>query len=313
MLKIILNEKFRNLYKKLIFFYYNNKNLILRRVLFSKISIITKNIEKLFCFHLKRRKGSKKKILIIIGNPRCGSTLIYQFLVRVIDCEYFSNLHQLLPRSASYLLLYFNSFLKLEDKINNLYGHTKNLSDTNEANEMVNFWFKTSKIKEIRKRFYETMEYFNYDRTNLLIIKNISLYDKIYNLHKAVPEILFLHISRNKRAVVESVVKSHNDLGYFNFPPKELKCIGPNLIDHSVNYIQSIEKTILYQLNKINDQNIIYFSYEKFCKNPYDLIKILKHKISFALKNKNLKLKVRQSNRKKVSREEKVQIKKILK
>ena len=72
-------------------------------------------------------------------------------MVRVIDCEYFSNLHQLLPRSASYLLLYFNSFLKLEDEINNLYGHTKNLSDTNEANEMVNFGLKQVRSRNKKK------------------------------------------------------------------------------------------------------------------------------------------------------------------
>ena len=85
------------------------------------------------------------------------------------------------------------------------------------------------------------------------------------------------------------------------------------MIKYSTKYIQTVSRIIANQLYKINNKNIIYFSYEKFCKNPYDLVTKLKYKIKFELKNKNLKLKIRQSPRKKVSREDKVRLEKILK
>ncbi len=294
-------------------FLIKNKFFVLKRVFFIILSIITRKIENIFFFFINKKSYSNKKILIIIGTPRCGSTIIYQFLTRTIRSEYYSNLHQLIPQSATYLHQNIKKKSKLNENLINIYGHTENLFDVNEANEMINFWFKTKKIKEIRKRFYKSMQYFKNGETNLIILKNLSLYDKIYKLHKAVPEIIFLHISRNQQSTIESVVRTYLDLGYFNFPPNELKNKKYNVIKYSTKYIQTVSRIIANQLYKINNKNIIYFSYEKFCKNPYDLVTKLKYKIKFELKNKNLKLKIRQSPRKKVSREDKVRLEKILK
>jgi LPS sulfotransferase NodH len=294
-------------------FLIENKFLVIKRTFFITLSLITRKIENIFFFFINTKSFSNKKILIIIGTPRCGSTLIYQFLARATKSEYYSNLHQLLPQLTTYLLQKIKKKPKLDEKLINIYGHTENLFDVNEANEMINFWFKTKKIKEIRKRFYKTMQYFKHGKTNLIIIKNLSLYDKIYKLHKAVPEIIFLHISRNQQSIIESVVRAYLDLGYFNFPPNEFKNKKYNIIKYATEYIKSISRIITNQLYKINNKNIIYFSYEKFCKNPYDLVTKLRHKIIFDLKNKNLKLKIRQSVRKKISREDQVRLEKILK
>lgn len=301
-----------NYYKKKDFLI-KNKFFVTKKIFFITLSIITRKIENIIFFFINKKSYFNKKILIIIGSPRCGSTLIYQFLARTIRSEYYSNLHQLLPQSATYLHQKIKKKSKLNENLINIYGHTENLFDVNEANEMINFWFKTKKIKEIRKRFYKTMQYFKHGKTDLIIIKNLSLYDKIYKLHKAVPEIIFLHISRNQQSTIESVVRSYLDLGYFNFPPNELKNKKYNVIKYSTKYVQAVSGIIANQLYKINNKNIIYFSYEKFCKNPYDLVTKLKDKIRFNLKNKNLKLKIRQYARKKFTREDKVRLEKILK
>lgn len=217
--------------------------------------------------------------IMIVSPPRSGSTIIYQVLVRVIPSVYISNLHSLFPYCASRYMSKKNRFGSITKPLNNYYGYTSNLYDVNEGNNLVANLFKGGTgIEKFRRNFISFIRFMKPDTERPLIFKNVRFYSRIYELHKYIPEIIFLRIKRDMEQVVQSVVRAYHELGTFHPIPEKLKNTNiKDPVEFAVNQIIEIEKSIESQKQSINPKNWVEWNYEDFCSNPRSLIKNLVH------------------------------------
>ncbi len=263
---------------------------------------------------LSYRTGrGNKNWIILCGSPRSGSTVIYQVLTRVIDCNYVTNLHQVLPRTASFFLLKYGRYFSIPKNLTSYYGHTQEWLNVNEGNELIQYWFKTDDTEGVRERVLKTMEWISCGSNKAVFIKNIGLYNRLYQLHKAVPEFIFVRIERDKQQVIESELKGYYDLGYFNPIPDELK--NTEVIDpvaFAVAQVESIERKIESELDSVPEERVVHCSYEGFCENPFSIIEKLKSKMKLDVYPDRLKDKLVISGGEKVSQEDRRKIMRML-
>lgn len=215
--------------------------------------------------------------LMIISPPRSGSTIVYQVVVRAIPCVYISNLHSLFPNYASTYLLRKKLFGTNVDDLHNYYGHTSSLYDVNEGNEIIEAIFAGTPDQElIRKRFIKYAGMMRATTQYPLIFKNVRAYPYIADLHKAVPEIIFLRIKRDPEQTIQSLVRAYHDLGSFHPIPKTLVNFKINdPIEFAVCQLLEIEREIDFQKEQIDHARWIEWWYKDFCSDPLPMIKDL--------------------------------------
>ena len=231
---------------------------------------------------ISNQRESSLKFVLICAPPRSGSTFIYQVISQILNSIYFSNLHQLFPRLAS--KVFFKKINNINLKIyRNYYGYTKELRGVNEGNSLINYWFKTNERSDIRRRFLETMNWLGNKKKSHIIIKNVGIYDRLFDLYQAVPEIVIVNVSRNPQQIIESTLKAFYELGYFNPIPKNMQNRSfDNPSKFAVDQFINISKILENQLKKIPNKNIINLPYEEFCKNPNFYIELIAEKLQIA-------------------------------
>lgn len=212
--------------------------------------------------------------LLIVSPPRSGSTIIYQVLVRTIRCVYFSNLHSLLPQTASRFLRSCPLFGDISLVYQNYYGYTSSVLDVNEGNEAIAGILEDSTdLTRIRQNFIRFYQQLGASSDVPLIIKNVRTYDKLLLLHKAVPELVFLRIERNRHQVVQSVLRAYCELGTFHPIPAGLNQITvEDEVEFAVRQILSIEQSLKQQQEQISSDRWLTCSYEYFCQNAQIIV-----------------------------------------
>lgn len=265
--------------------------------------------------HSRSEVQQLPQVVLLCSPPRSGSTVIYQTVCRSLDCDYITNLHQLFPRTGSRLKSFLNSrkAVTAPKTLSSYYGHTKELSDVNEGNEFIDYWFKTNDKQGIRSRFIETIRWLNDSNEKPVIIKNVGVYDRIDDLFAAVPELIVIKIQRERQQVVESELKGFYELGYFNpIPKKMVGMIITNPAEYAVMQILEMEKVIDKQLASIPQSKTYIWNYDKFCLNPSLFIAPLAKQLRSTFQNGDISKGLRVSKSIKVSKEDSLYIEKLL-
>jgi len=253
--------------------------------------------------------------IMLVSPSRSGSTIIYQVLTRTIPCVYISNYHNLYPGSASAKMTKRDLFGKDGDNLNNFYGYTSSLYDVSEGNEILEKIFEHNpKVGEIRKRFIDFLIHIGASSERPLIFKNVQSYHHLSRLHEAVPELMFLRISRSTEKVAQSMLRAYHELGYFYSTPDEVKAHDTeDPIEFTVLHLLGIEKNIEKQLESVSADNVIRWTYEEFCSAPekmmQDLLNRLFEQNAIAPRMNPLNVHLSVSNRIKISPEEAEKIK----
>ena len=236
------------------------------------VAPVTRQIDSVLSSKHKLRFDSLPKCVLICCPPRVGSTFIYQVLTRTIPCAYVANIHQLAPRLGSGLFPQNKAHTQRLSNFVSFYGHTRDLWDVNEGNNFLNYWFKDDIPLNIRHRFYETLFWLGASSDVPAIIKNVSVYERLSELHRAVPELLFIRIVRDPQTSIESSLRAYKDLGYLNPLPTSLDTSERDPIKLIITQIQLIEKRITSELANVPQGSVLEWSYEDFCQNPQKLI-----------------------------------------
>jgi len=244
------------------------------------IGFFTRLIDKMNYHALgdsKDKNGTIPPCLMIVSPPRSGSTIAYQVLIRAIRCVYISNLHSLFPNYASSYLLrnkLFGTNLGKFGEFHNYYGYTSSIYDVNEGNEIIEEIFDDNADKGlIRKRFVTFAGVMRANQERPLIFKNVRAYPHIANLHKAVPEIIFLRIKRDPEQIIQSVVRAYHELGTFHPISQALVNYEINdPLEFAVRQFLEIEREIDFQKEQIEQTKWIEWWYEDFCSDPWPMI-----------------------------------------
>ncbi len=253
-------------------------------------------------------------VILLCSPPRSGSTVLFQVITRALDCSYVTNLHQLFPHSARALLSYLGKYLDTPRELSSYYGHTKELMNVNEGNHLVDYWFKSMDTRSIRQRFIKSIRKIDSEKKPVIVLKNVKVYDRIFLLHQAVPELIFISIDRNTSQVVQSELKAFYELGYVNPIPDEIKNVSSeDAVNYVVKQIVSMKTTMQSQLRKIPGRQVVYWNYEQFCKQPRECLEQISQRTQTDSNWSKLNIDLYPSSSQKVSDEERDRIEKLLK
>ena len=264
---------------------------ILFREIFSKllvpIDLILRSSEKR---RLKKTKDSSLPIILVLGGSRSGTTLLYQSLERYLSVSYISNFiasfinspitafklfHRFIPKSVKSSESYFGSvqgFGGPNDAFflwNRWLGENRNHApeDISEKSKVEMRTFFNSWLKTTKKPFL------NKNNRNSLCA---PMFDMIF------PNIFFVEIYRNPIFVAQSIILSRRTVQGSDKIGWGLLSKDSENNDDPLGYIDDIchqvyEVDLLLSKNraKIDPKKYFRISYEDFCENPSDIIKLV--------------------------------------
>ncbi len=234
---------------------------------------------------IKNQKIEFEKPIFIVGAPRSGTTLLYRLFAQHNDLGWFS--HDTRKKFLNEKYLRFISLRRRIFELRNIPYPGGNFSprffstiespveggelwdrvfkgdwDANISEQNLNIIKKT--IKEIlsnkkKKRFLS-----KYPRNSI----------KIHLINQAFPNSKFIHIVRDGRAVVNSMIKrsERNPSGYFGIPLKKMKSKKMNKIHkHSEQWVQVIE-SIRNDAKYLQPGHFLEVKYEDLVRNTEECL-----------------------------------------
>ena len=238
---------------------------------------INETFEKLFSL-----KIHDKIPLFIIGPPRSGSTLLYQYLARYFDVSYFNNYHHKNYMCPSFAELKKNSLKKTNNySFSSYYGFTKGEFSPSESWD---FWYrffrrtphyvdlKDISLKDINRMKNAVNSFINITKNHLLI-KNLTCTTRIKPLINAFPNsywiISYRNILSNAYSIAKMRLELNNDLcmwesvqpeGYEDFIKSKYEI-------QIFKQLELIYETIISDLKGYRDR-VSFVNYEDFCNEP---------------------------------------------
>ena len=115
---------------------------------------------------LSQKRAANLPIILVVGSPRSGSTLVYQTLAQVLPVSYLNNLSALFPHAPITTCQLLNPLLRPRTSLgtrsvdfHNFYGNTAGLGAPNDGFHVWNRWLGQNRYTVSRqlspKRLYE--------------------------------------------------------------------------------------------------------------------------------------------------------------
>jgi len=287
-------------------------------------------------FHLNQKiiEGTIPKIpseqkhhaFIIIGPPRCGSTIISQILSSSLDVSYVNNFiarFWMAPVIGAILWKQFN--IKVESSYQSLRGSTHNLGDPNEFNYFWRRFFPLDKTNHYSDNLCK--EKFNLLRNEIsglitvfdkpFLFKYVFGSQKIEILSKVITKVKFIVIRREPLYIAQSLLKIrkqvYNDINkWWSLKPKEYEIIAKK------DPYEQVVAQVFYTYKEIDRQKkknpniFVELNYEQFLRSTDTEITRIANELGVKIKQKYHipKEKLKLSMSKQISPEEFEKIKK---
>lgn len=218
--------------------------------------------------------------LFIVGAPRTGSTLLYQLVVHRFDVGYLSNRHCRLYGAPS-LVERLRPPREAPD-LESRYGRTAGPDAPSECGE---YWYRffrqtpqyvarAEMPEHQRRRLRASIRAFGDAASRPIVFKNLICALRLGPLAKALPEAVFVTISRDLLATATSLLAGRKDLfgdyahwwsseppgidGFRSRPPHE----------QVVEQVRRIEEVIERDREAIGDERFFTLTYEGLCEDP---------------------------------------------
>ena len=241
-------------------------------------------------------ESSSLPIILIVGPPRGGTTLLYQVLASSLPVSYFNNFSALFPRSpisASRLFQKILTNTHHSSNFNNYYGNTQRLSEPNDGFHIWNRWLGTNRYES--KRDLSSVakgEMHHFFNTWLTIFNQPFLNKNNRNLYcmnilsKCLDNVYFIVVHRDPVFIAQSLffarqkIQGDQEVGWG---------LGSNqLSDYqgSDSALKSVAEQVAFIYSGLSEQRkaiesarIIDVQYEEFCQNPNQIIHHIYEKI----------------------------------
>ena len=276
----------------------NNKLFIYAGLYFYGAKILTpidKLSSRVFYKNYEKETEFDKPPVFIVGLPRSGTTLVYQYLSLVLDVSYISLAWSLLPRTAPCLKSIL--FSKPPADLKSFYGNGKSLKSPHEGGSIFQQWFPDQIVHYVpdldRQKAADFISYFkkvNFHSKKNFLIKNGRLSVCIHIINKLFPDARFIRIKRDLVEVSLSILRGREILKgdreiNWTVTPKEWPQICqlpyPEQVVQQVYYIN---KQIEEDLKTVASERITTIDYRDFCERPFY------YASEFVAKNNNIKL-----------------------
>ena len=226
-------------------------------------------------------------VILVVGPPRSGSTLIYQALASSLPVSYLTNFGALFSDSPIVASKWFDRFLSHSPPtLKSYFGNTEKLSDPNDGFNIWDRWLGKDRYcpnrtftplqQEEMNRFFNTWTA-TFKRP--LINKNNRNTTCMDVLAASLDNVYFIVVNRDPVFVAQSLllareeIQGSRDIGWG---------LGSNLISdryesnsglHQVaEQVAWIYSTLDQQMQKIPSDRLIKVKYETFCQDPNSVI-----------------------------------------
>ena len=234
-------------------------------------------------------------VILIVGAPRSGTTLVYQTLARYLDVTYFTNLTSLFPNAPLAGTKMFRWLPRRQSAdFHSFFGQTAGLCGPNDGFCVWNQWLGndryvprenlTSDEKRAMEGFFRVWcaefdkPFLNKNNRNAVCLDLLS---------EAIPQARFVVVRRNPLLVAQSLIKARQQV-------QGDKSVGWGLLSHSSNlttdplsYVDDvcdqvlrIEAELDEQLKSIPQNRIIEVTYKGFCEAPDSILRMIESRVS---------------------------------
>jgi len=222
--------------------------------------------------------------LFIVGCPRSGTTIIYQYLMNSFNFSYFPNITRNYYNACVLSSLIGKLLFKYTPVFESKHGISEGALAPNDGWEVFHRWFpkydhsqpvKTNRLYELKSivRLLEIVfqaPFINKNNNNCARVKSLS---------DLFPDALFIFISRDTKSTVQSILKARTEnhilpnewwgaapLQFYN------QCFSTEL-EQAVYQVQGIRDHLKQSAIQISKENQLWMSYEEFCLEPEKLKK----------------------------------------
>ena len=231
-------------------------------------------------------------LVLIVGPPRSGTTLIYQVLAQHWDVSYFTNRNAMFPRSPVMAAkLFERSFTPPNSRnqarnYNSLYGNTAGLSGPNDGFHVWNQFFGEDRYEipvqlpqELQTNMHQFFAAWLTVTGKPLLNKNNRNTVCFATLAKALPNARFLVVERHPWFVAQSLIKARK---WVQGSKKLGWGLGAESVPHGsdhLSYVDAVcrqianhQKQLRAQVQDIQPERFLHTTYEAFCARPAEFL-----------------------------------------
>lgn len=234
-------------------------------------------------------KNVKSPQLFILGLPRLGATLIYQYIVHRLHVAYFTNgagNKHTMPVTTIFLQKIFRKHYVSDFKSN--YGRVAGPMAPREAGRIWNRFFDPDRFQAYediseskRRKLYNMILCIQKIFGDVPFVnKNVRNSLHIDALSKIFPNSYFLVVERNTEDVALSILRArkltHGDYNiWFSVKPRNYEQIKNLSIPEQIYYqIKDITLCINESIKKLSEDRVRKIKYEDFCKEPESVLNL---------------------------------------
>lgn len=239
---------------------------------------------------MARPTNSDQPLILVVGAPRSGTTLIYQTLAAYLDVTYPSNLTSIFPQSplTSARLQRLIPTRQRPD-FKNFYGQTTRLRGPNDAFHLWNRWLGddrylpgNSLTDEDAKLMREFFDVWTTAFNKPFLNKNNRNAFAIERLAQSLPNARFVVVRRNPLLVAQSLIIARQKVQGDKSTGWGLQSFSTEnnsdplaYVDDVCRQIFEIDQEMNQQLSKVSSSRIVELTYEGFCEDPAHGVRIV--------------------------------------
>lgn len=249
---------------------------------------------------LARREGqavssaaprSNRPMLLIVGGPRTGSTLIYQCICQQLDVSYLDNLTAAFPRSPISFARLARRSMRPPARVENFYGNTRGISGPNDGFDVWNRWQGDDRYRvdlELMARSAEEMRRFfsawSAEFTGPFVNKNNRQVSIVPELAEVLPNAVFLLIRRDPIMTAQSLLVARelvqgSRTAAWGALGEDSDDVGAGALRAVARQIAAIERHLDRAVEALPPDRVIETTYEKFCADATGLLEHIGERI----------------------------------
>lgn len=241
-------------------------------------------------FYLQKAKKTNKPQLFILGLPRSGTTLVYQYIVHRMNIAYITNqagYYYLSPLIVTNLQR--NQLGTYQSDFKSNYGKVSGPLSPREAGAFWGRFFGTEdyvSIDDLTIKRIQTLQNTIFGIQQLFgdlpfVNKNVKHMLRIQVLSEIFPNAYFLVVERDLPQVALSVLRGrYNNLAdpmqwWSVKPPNYAELKDLPVVEQVSGQLLALQDRMTADFSQIDTERIIRFSYLNFCDRPESIITLL--------------------------------------
>jgi hypothetical protein len=229
-------------------------------------------------------QGVHVPMVLVVGPPRSGSTLVYQILAQGIPCSIFTNFSSLFPQAP---LIASWCYQRIQQRVptgfQSFYGNTAGLGQVNDGFHVWNRWlgedrydvpthWNSERQAQIRQFFAAWSSIFPQPFLNKNNRNSLCLKDLI----RTFPKVILVAVHRDPLYIAQSLllarenVQGSRQVGW-GLAAKPHK-ISEDPLQSVVDQVVRIQSRYRAQLETLPSSQVISVQYQEFCANPNHLV-----------------------------------------